>query len=96
LDAISLSYQKVLSELQYLREFLSELKDTNNSLLAGKLNDISKTFTLIIFFTMPITLFISIISVPQIHDKFLGKEDDFTVIIIAFLFLVSLSAAFSK
>lgn len=96
LDAVTLSYYKTLSELQFLKDYLSELRNTNNSLLAGKLNDISTTFTLTIFFTLPITLFVSIISVPQIHDRFLGKENDFYIITITALILCFSSLSFSK
>jgi Mg2+ and Co2+ transporter CorA len=82
--------------MQYLKEYLSELRNTNNSLLAGKLNDISKTFTITIFLTMPLTLFATIIAIPQIHDKFLGGPNDFFIIMSISSFLLILSIAFSK
>ena len=96
LDSINLSYQKVISEMQFLKEYLFELRDTNNSILSGKQKDISVTFTLIVFLTLPITLFVTIISVPQVHDTFLGGENDFLIITGISLALLVLSLTFSR
>ncbi len=93
LESIMLSYQKVMSEWLHLKQTLHELRDTNNSLLNSKLNDTTKTFTLIAFLTLPITLFASVLSIPTQQKHFLGNNEyDFTVILtISFiLFLIML------
>lgn len=96
IDSIALSYQKAISEFNHLKEYLLELRDTNNSLLSGKLNDTSRTFTLIAFLTLPITLFISVISVTEIKQKILGTNNDFYIIISIILILFVTSLVFSK
>ncbi len=97
LESILLSYQRVISEWRHLKQTLHELRDTNNSLLNSKLNDTTKTFTLIAFLTLPITLFASILSIPTKQQYFLGSnENDFTVVVIISLSLFLIMLAISK
>ncbi|MCK5588800.1 MAG: magnesium transporter CorA family protein [Candidatus Pacebacteria bacterium] len=97
LEGIVLSYQKALSQAEQLQENLWELRDTNNSLLNAKLGESSKTFTLIAFLTLPITLFISIISIPTKQGHlFLGHNNDFNLIIVTSITMLIVMAGISK
>lgn len=97
LESITLSYQKVMSEWNHQKETLHELRDTNNSLLNAKLSETSKTFTLIAFLTLPISLFISIISIPTQQGHFFSKnENDFYYIIAMSSILFIFTLGFSK
>lgn len=97
LESITLSFQKVMSEWTHLKETIHELRDTNNSLLNSKLGETSKTFTLIAFLTLPITLFASILSIPTKQKHFLGNSDyDFIIIIFVSIALSLIMLAISK
>ncbi len=97
LESIALSYQKVMAEWSHQKETLHELRDTNNSLLNAKLSETSRTFTLIAFLTLPISLFISILSVPTKQGHFLSSIDqDFTFILVTSFVLFLITLAFSK
>jgi len=81
LDSILIAYEKVITNGNELSELIHELRDTNNSLLSAKQNEISKSFTLITFLTLPATLFFTIVSLPtQEKHMFIGQENDFTLI----------------
>jgi magnesium transporter len=96
LDTVTISYEKVYSKAEELKELLWELRDTNNSLLSAKLSDSSKTFTLIAFLTLPITLFISIISIPTKQSHlFLGHENDFSLTLAISFIIFSVTLAIS-
>lgn len=97
LESITISYQKVVSELNSLKDSLKELRATNNSLLNSKVADTSRAFTLIAFLTLPITLFISILSVPTKQGHFLATtENDFFVILIISGVLFTITLIISK
>ncbi len=99
LDTVTIAYEKVYSQAEELKELLWELRDTNNSLLSAKQSDTSKTFTLIAFMTLPISLFISIISIPsQQSHLFLGHANDFTLTLgISFIiFFITLAISIYK
>jgi Mg2+ and Co2+ transporter CorA len=77
---------------QDLTDILHDLRDTNNSLLTAKQGEMTKTFTLIAFLTLPATLFYSIVALPtkQKH-MFIGQENDFNLImIVSLVFLISM------
>ncbi len=97
IDSIVLSHDISYQNAEELKEMLWELRDTNNSLLSSKQAEASKTFTLIAFLTLPITLFISIISLPTNQSHlFLGHKNDFTLTIIISLLLFSLTLYISR
>ncbi len=97
LEGILLSYQKTISKTKQLQETISVLSDTNNSLLNAKLGKSSKAFTLIAFLTLPINLFVSIISIPTKQEHvFLGHNNDLNLIILVSIFLVILMALIAK
>ena len=53
-------YLKVSSMLDGYRETLAELRDTNDSLLTTKTNEVMKTFTIMAFVMLPATLVASV------------------------------------
>ena len=83
IESILISYKKTHTIADELSELIHDLRDTNNSLLAAKQGDMTKTFTLIAFLTMPATLFYSIVALPTTQKHiFIGQENDFTLIMI--------------
>jgi len=66
-------YSKVSSMLDGYRETLLELRDTNDSLLTTKTNEVMKTFTVMAFVMLPATLVASVFStslddIPLAHN----------------------------
>src|ERR1019366_5524640 len=55
-DSVFREYSRVESALQNNRELLLELRETNDSLLTAKNNDVVKKLTLMAFVTSPLTL----------------------------------------
>lgn len=90
IENINLSYQKTLDQLENIKEQLIELRDTNNSLLNVKMHRLSRIFTITTFSILPITLFITIITIPTEQKHwFLGHPNDFAMIMfISFILLI--------
>jgi magnesium transporter len=85
--AILGEYHKVRVAFDSNFEFLSELRETNNSLLTTKQNEVMKTFTIMAFMTFPLTLITGIFTM---HAKILpifGDPIDFWVIVGGMVFL---------
>ncbi len=55
-DHIYREYFRVENAMENIRETLKELRDTNDSLLTAKNNDVTKRLTLMAFVTFPLTL----------------------------------------
>lgn len=73
LHTITGEFYKVSSILDGHRETLLELRDTNDSLLTTKTNDIMKTLTVTAFIILPLTFIgqifgMSIINIPLVND----------------------------
>ncbi|MES2088187.1 MAG: CorA family divalent cation transporter [Patescibacteria group bacterium] len=88
--AILGEYYKVRGSFESNFEFLSELRETNNSLLTTKQNEVMKTFTVMAFITFPLMLVTGIFTM---HAKILpifGDPIDFWVIILGMVLLVLL------
>ena len=67
--------------LEHLREWLSELQETNNSLLELKQNDIMKNLTIMAFTTFPLTLISSLFAIGAEHTPIVGMRYDFWIIV---------------
>lgn len=72
---------RVRHSLEHLREWLAELRETNNSLLSLKQNDVMKNLTIMAFTTFPLTLFSSLFAIEARDVPILGMEGDFWIII---------------
>jgi magnesium transporter len=63
------------------RDYIDELRDTNDSLLNAKQNEIMKIFTILAFVTFPISLVVEILGIPSAVNPVLGRAHDFWVIV---------------
>lgn len=93
---ISNEYLKIYSTMQETKDFLEELRTTNDSLLANRQNDIMKTLTIISFITFPLTLVSSIFGMNTHYLPLVGKYNDFWYIIGIMLVLVICFFVFFK
>lgn len=72
---------RVRHTLEHLREWLYELRETNNSLLSLKQSEVMKNLTIMAFMTFPLTLLVALFTVPAEHTPIIGMEYDFWVIL---------------
>ena len=89
-------YDRLLHTLERLREWLSELRETNNSLLSLKQNDIMKNLTIMAFTTFPLTLVSSLFAIDARHRPIIGMEYDFWILLGLMLVLGLLFFTFFK
>lgn len=74
-------YKRVYNTLEHLREALVELRETNNSLLNTKQNEIMKTLTVISFVFLPITFVVNVFGMNTDHNPIVGNQFDFWIIL---------------
>jgi len=74
-------YSKVYRGVRNNMEFVSELRETNNSLLSTKENEIMKTLTIMAFVTFPLTLIATLFGMNTVDTPILGEKNDFWYII---------------
>jgi magnesium transporter len=79
--AILGEYDRVRNTLEHLRDWLTELRETNNSLLSLKQNEVMKNLTIMAFLTFPLTLLVAIFTVPAEHTPIIGMEHDFWILL---------------
>ncbi len=81
LDTLAEDSAKINLAVKINQDFVRELRDTNNSLLSTKQNEIMKFFTVISFVTFPLALIVQILGFNSPHNPILGKPNDFWIII---------------
>jgi magnesium transporter len=74
-------YERLASAILSSRASLRELRETNNSLLTTKQNEVMKLFTIMAFVTFPLTLFTSTFGMNTVATPVLGHPNDFWIII---------------
>ena len=96
LHSIIGEYFKIHSELSSAKEYLDELRDTNNSLLSTKQNEIIKILTVITFAILPLSLIATIFGMNTLTTPIIGTSNDFFIIIGIMLVLTSATFLFFK
>jgi magnesium transporter len=85
-SVISSEFNKVSSLLESHRDTIIELQRTNDSLLSTRSNDIMKTFTILTFVMVPLTLITGIFGMNTTNDLiFIQNVKDFFFVIGAML-----------
>jgi len=79
----------LLSRIDRQRQTLDELRETNNTLLTTKQNEIIKILTIMAFITFPLTLFTSLFSMNTRATPLIGWVGDFWIIL-GVMFVVSI------
>ena len=75
------AYERVLRRLENLHDSLTELRETNNSLLSTKQNEIMKTLTMMAFVTFPLSLISSIFGMNTHATPIVGTPFDFWIVL---------------
>jgi len=81
LRAVIGEYYKVENTLQSTKDYLEELRRTNDSLLSTKQNEIMKSLTIVSFITFPLTLVSSIFGMNADYIPIVGDQNDFVIIL---------------
>jgi magnesium transporter len=74
-------YERVKAVVDGMRESMTELRKTNDSLLSTKQNEIMKTLTIMAFVTFPLSLISGIFGMNTAWLPFVGVSGDFWIII---------------
>ena len=90
LRSIFSDYYRVSVLTDGQRDALSELRETNNSLLSTKQNEIMKVLTIMAFITLPLTVVTQLFSMNAVSLPIVGTPGDFWIIL-AMLVVIALS-----
>lgn len=78
---LALEHSRLYSDIEAYIEQISELRETNNTLVSTKQNEIVKNLTVMAFMTFPLALIASIFALPTHVKPIIGQENDFWVIL---------------
>lgn len=76
---------RLLLSVDNLAEMANELRETNNSLLSTKQNEIMKVLTIMAFVTFPLSLIATIFGMSTTHLPIIGKPGGFWIVIMMML-----------
>ena len=80
-------YLKVSATVSGYKEYLDELRDTNDSLLSTKQNEIMKNLTIVTFVMLPLSLVAAIFGMNTQHMPIIGHPSDFIIVIALMIML---------
>lgn len=89
-DLVLEECQRLTLEIKNVSEVLVELRETNNSILSTKQNEIMKIFTILAFVTFPLSLIAAIFGMNTVFIPIVGLPNDFWIVI-ALMILISIA-----
>lgn len=96
MQAVKSDYFRLWNEALNANELVTELRETNNTLLSTRQNEIMKQLSVIAFIALPIGLVLTLLQVDTISRPIVGKPGDFYVILFSVLALAVLLYSYSK
>ncbi len=72
---------RIQRRLENLRDSLGEMRETNNSLLSTKQNEIMKTLTVLAFVFLPLTFITGLFGMNTVHIPIVGNAYDFWIVL---------------
>jgi len=72
---------KIYSLIEGQQESLKEIRETNNSMLSSKENEVMKTLTIMAFVTFPLSLIATIFGMNTVNMPIIGGDYDFWIVI---------------
>ncbi len=79
-DDLKHSYSSIHNLIISNKELLSDLRETNDSLLSTKQNDSLRLFSILAFVTFPLALLLDIFSLPTSHTPIIGLAYDWEIL----------------
>lgn len=90
-------YYRVEHTVSGNAEFLAELRETNNSLVSTKENEIMKTLTILAFIALPATTVLSLFQIESVSRPIVGLPFDFWILVLLLIAIAfSLYAWFKR
>ncbi|MFA6226955.1 MAG: CorA family divalent cation transporter [Candidatus Paceibacterota bacterium] len=80
-DKLLNEYYRIHDVMENSVDFLKELRDTNDSLLNTKQNQIMKTLTILTFLALPFTVITGFFQMNTINTPFIGYTHDWPIIV---------------
>lgn len=77
---VARTFEHVRSQVQFLTDIVVELRETNNSLVSTKQNEIMKVLTIMAFITFPLSLIASIFGMNTAYIPLIGGDKDFWIV----------------
>lgn len=96
LRAVLGEFYKVQNALESSKDYLSEIRNTNDSLLSTKQNEFMRLIAIITLLTFPTTLISNVFSMNTINTPIMGKADDFWIVVSIMFLTVSVLFLFFK
>jgi magnesium transporter len=81
LETVINEYYKISKILEHVNEILRELRETNNSLLSTKQNEIMKTLTVFTFFALPFSIITGFFQMNTKFTPFVNTTNDWYFIV---------------
>ena len=81
LSQVTNEYYKIIKILENVTEVLRELRETNNSLLSTKQNEIMKTLTIFTFFALPFSIITGFFQMNTVNTPIIGSENGWFFIV---------------
>ncbi|PIR40151.1 MAG: hypothetical protein COV33_01305 [Candidatus Zambryskibacteria bacterium CG10_big_fil_rev_8_21_14_0_10_34_34] len=78
-------WRQIMRVINNQIELITELRETNNSMLSSKQNEIMKIFTIMAFVTFPLSLIAGIFGMTTRYMPIVGQVNDFWIIIFIML-----------
>jgi magnesium transporter len=94
--AILGEHARVQHTLEHLKEWLQELRETNNSLLTTKQNDTMKKFTVLAFVFLPLSFIAGLFGMNTANNPIVGSPADFWIIVAGMAILAGTFFAYFK
>lgn len=96
MESIIVDYQKLDSSIRSSLEMLRELRDTNNSLLTTKQNEIVKQLTVLGFVILPLNLIAWLFAMRVDGLPFLNNPNGFYIVLVLMLASASIALVYAK
>lgn len=80
-EALAGEHTRLMNEVTAYGEAVSEMRETNNSLVSTTQNEIMKNLTIMAFITFPLSLFAALFGMNTIDTPLLGGPNDFWLIV---------------
>lgn len=74
-------WTRLHGEISNINDMIDELRNTNDSILSTKQNELMKTFTILAFVTFPLSLVAAVFGMNSDHMPIIGHPNDFWLII---------------
>lgn len=80
LKSIISEQYKIIKNIEKNKETVDELRETNNSLLSTKQNEIMKVLTIVSFIAYPLTILSALFQMNMRHTPIIGMQNDFWIV----------------